>query len=63
MIGSELLHTERTTPESYELQKLFRTMADEGCITRPDGDAFRGGGVPRAPLPRRAELFLSLAQD
>lgn len=31
MIGSEILHTERTTPESYELQKLFRLMADSGC--------------------------------
>ena len=31
MIGDELLHSERTTPESYELQKLFRRMADAGC--------------------------------
>ena len=31
MIGDELLHTEHTTPESYELHKLFRRMADEGC--------------------------------
>ncbi len=31
MIGAELIHTERTTPESYELQKLFRDMADAGC--------------------------------
>ena len=31
MIGTEVLHTERTTPESYELQKLFREMADAGC--------------------------------
>lgn len=31
MIGDEFLHTERTTPESYELQKLFREMADAGC--------------------------------
>lgn len=31
MIGSEFIHTERTTPESYELQKLFREMADSGC--------------------------------
>ena len=30
-IGGELLHTEHTTPESYELQKLFRQMADAGC--------------------------------
>lgn len=31
MIGGELMHSERTTPESYELQMLFRRMADEGC--------------------------------
>lgn len=31
MIGEELLHTEHTTPESYELHKLFRRMADAGC--------------------------------
>ena len=31
MIGSEFLHTERTTPESFELQKLLREMADAGC--------------------------------
>lgn len=31
MIGSEVLPTERTTPESFELQKLFARMRDEGC--------------------------------
>ena len=31
MIGQEVIPTERTTPESYELQKLFREMADAGC--------------------------------
>lgn len=31
MIGDELIHTERTTPESLELQQLFREMADAGC--------------------------------
>lgn len=30
-IGDKMLHSERTTPESYELHKLFRRMADEGC--------------------------------
>ncbi|MCR5088429.1 MAG: UDP-N-acetylmuramoyl-L-alanyl-D-glutamate--2,6-diaminopimelate ligase [Oscillospiraceae bacterium] len=30
-IGSEVLHTEHTTPESYELQRLFRKMYEEGC--------------------------------
>ena len=31
MIGDELLHTEHTTPESYELHKLFHQMAEAGC--------------------------------
>lgn len=31
MIGSECLHSDHTTPESYELHELFRRMADEGC--------------------------------
>ena len=31
MIGDKVLHTERTTPESFELQALFRSMADAGC--------------------------------
>lgn len=31
MIGSRLLHTEHTTPDSLELHKLFREMADAGC--------------------------------
>ena len=30
-IGGEFLHTEHTTPESYELHRLFRQMADAGC--------------------------------
>ena len=31
MIGDEQFHTEFTTPESNDLQRLFRTMADAGC--------------------------------
>ena len=30
-IGEEVLHTEHTTPESNDLQRLFRRMADAGC--------------------------------
>ena len=30
-IGDEFLHTEHTTPESYELHKLFHRMAEAGC--------------------------------
>ena len=31
MIGDQVLHTERTTPESFELHRLFRQMSDAGC--------------------------------
>ena len=31
MIGQEVLPTERTTPESFELQGLLAKMRDEGC--------------------------------
>ncbi len=31
MIGEEVLHTERTTPESFELHRLFAQMYEAGC--------------------------------
>lgn len=31
MIGDTVIHTERTTPESLELQKLFSEMVQAGC--------------------------------
>lgn len=31
MVGPQIIETERTTPESYELQKLFYEMAEAGC--------------------------------
>lgn len=31
LIGEEVVPTERTTPESFELHALFRRMADAGC--------------------------------
>ena len=31
MIGDTVLHTERTTPESFELQKLLAEMHEAGC--------------------------------
>ena len=33
MIGNKILPAERTTPDGFELQKLFREMADAGCDT------------------------------
>lgn len=31
LIGTKVLEAHRTTPESYELQQLFRRMVDDGC--------------------------------
>ena len=31
MIGNEVIPTERTTPESFEVQRLFAQMRDAGC--------------------------------
>ncbi len=31
MVGDEVIPTERTTPESFELQELFARMRDSGC--------------------------------
>ena len=31
LIGDEKLPTKNTTPESYELHKIFKTMVDKGC--------------------------------
>lgn len=31
VIGDELIRTDNTTPESYEIQKAMRMMADAGC--------------------------------
>lgn len=63
-IGDEEIPTERTTPESYDLQKLFRRMADAGCthavmevsshalcLHRVEGVRFRAG------------IFTNLTQD
>ena len=64
MIGQEVLPAHRTTPESWEVQKLLREMADAGCshvvmeasshalvLHRLDGISFRAG------------IFTNLTQD
>ena len=64
MIGGEVLHTERTTPESFELQALFREMLDAGCthvIMEVSSHALvldRVGGVRF-----QTGMFTNLSQD
>ena len=64
MVGDEVLHTERTTPESFELQALIRRMADAGCthvVMEVSSHALclqRVAGIRFA-----AGLFTNLSQD
>ena len=64
MIGEKVIETERTTPESFELQKLFRQMSDEGCthvVMEVSSHALyldRVYGIPFA-----VGIFTNLTQD
>ena len=64
MIGPEMLHTERTTPESCEVQRLLRQMADGGCshvVMEVSSHALamdRVYGIPYA-----VGIFTNLTQD
>ena len=64
MIGDEVLHTERTTPESLELQALFRHMADAGCthvVMEVSSHALCLHRVDGVPFD--AGVFTNLTQD
>ena len=64
MIGQCVIETERTTPESFELQKLFREMKEEGCthvVMEVSSHALylnRVYGIPFA-----VGIFTNLTQD
>ena len=64
MIGEEVIPTERTTPESFELQRLFAQMRDAGCthvVMEVSSHALyldRVYGVPYA-----VGVFTNLTQD
>lgn len=64
MIGDAVIDTERTTPESYELQKIFRDMADAGCeyvIMEVSSHALALDRV--AGVRFEAAVFTNLTQD
>ena len=64
MIGDEVLETERTTPESFELQELFKKMYDAGCthvIMEVSSHALVLSRV--AGVRFQAGLFTNLTQD
>ncbi len=63
-IGCEEVHTERTTPESYDLQELLRRMADAGCeyaVMEVSSHALALDRV--AGIRFRAGIFTNLTQD
>ena len=64
MIGDKVIETERTTPESFELHRLFREMSDAGCthvVMEVSSHALvldRVYGIPFA-----VGIFTNLSQD
>ncbi len=64
MIGSETLHTDHTTPDSYELQRLLRAMADAGCTHAVMEVSSHSLVLHRvAGLRFRVGVFTNLSQD
>ena len=63
-IGDVEQPTERTTPESYELQKLFRQMVDAGCTHAVMEVSSHALALDRVAGVRfKAGLFTNLTQD
>lgn len=64
MIGDQSIHSERTTPESYELQRLFRQMADAGCTHVVMEVSSHSLALERvAGIEYDVGVFLNLTQD
>lgn len=64
MIGDLVLHTDRTTPECFELHKLFRQMLDAGCthvVMETSSHALYEGRVHGIHFD--AAVFTNLSQD
>ena len=64
MIGDEVLHTEFTTPDTYELHTLFAKIADAGCefaVMEVSSHALEQGRV--AGLHFAAACFTNLSED
>ena len=64
MIGDEIVETERTTPESLELQALLRDMADAGCTHVVMEVSSHALSLERVfGIHYAAALFTNLTQD
>lgn len=63
-IGDKVLHTDRTTPEPYDLYELLAQMAEEGCeytVMEVSSQALEQKRV--GPLHFDVALFTNLTQD
>lgn len=64
LIGDEPVHTINTTPESYELQKLFRQMVDAGCEYAVMEVSSQGLMLHRtAGIEFEVGIFLNISRD
>ncbi len=64
MIGAEVLPTERTTPESFELQGLFARMRDAGCTHVVMEVSSHALALDRVyGVPYQVGIFTNLTQD
>ena len=64
MIGDQVIPTERTTPESFELQRLFRQMADAGCTHVVMEVSSHALALDRVyDIPFAVAVFTNLTQD
>ena len=64
LIGTEVLPTERTTPESFELQRLFARMRDAGCSHVVMEVSSHALALDRVyGVPYRVGIFTNLTQD
>ena len=64
MIGDRVIETERTTPESFELQKLFREMKDSGCTHVVMEVSSHALYLDRVyGIPFKVGIFTNLTQD
>ena len=64
MIGNQVIPTERTTPESFELQRLFRQMADAGCTHVVMEVSSHALALDRVyGIPFAVGVFTNLTQD
>ena len=64
MIGQEVLPTERTTPESFELQKLFARMRRAGCTCVVMEVSSHALFLDRVyGVPYKVGVFTNLTQD